>query len=54
MSDDKKCACGMPLNEETKCDCKEDTCAICCECDENCGCGCQEKAKKIKEDNEKE
>ena len=44
----------MPLTEETDCKCKPDKCAICCECDETCACGCKEKAAKIKEDNEKE
>ena len=54
MSDDNKCACGMPLNDETKCNCKPGTCAICCGCSSDCECGCQEKAKKIKEDNDNE
>jgi hypothetical protein len=54
MEETKKCACGMPLTEETDCKCKPDKCAICCECDETCACGCKEKAAKIKEDNEKE
>ena len=51
---EEKCACGMPLTEETKCNCKPDNCAICCECSEDCQCGCVEKSKKIKEDNQKD
>ncbi|MFA4998876.1 MAG: hypothetical protein WC514_02545 [Candidatus Paceibacterota bacterium] len=36
------CKCGMPLEkEEDKCKCKESTCYHCCECPEDCTCGCK-------------
>lgn len=44
----KKCPCTMPLTEETRCSCKPELCAICCECPPDCPCGCQQKAAKIK------
>ena len=46
MEEAKKCACGMPLDEETTCKCDETKCAHCCECDVTCECGCKEKAVK--------
>lgn len=48
---EEKCSCGMPLNDETRCQCKPEKCAIYCECPPDCSCGCQEKAAKIKEEN---
>ena len=39
---DKKCACGLPLDEKTICSCQPDTCIYCCSCGEGCECGCQD------------
>ncbi|MEI6040282.1 MAG: hypothetical protein WCP93_02950 [Candidatus Berkelbacteria bacterium] len=44
MEETKKCACGMPLDENTECKCKPENCIYCCECEEGCDCGCTEKA----------
>jgi len=41
MSDEKKCACGMPLTSETTCSCDPTKCCKCCECDTDCSCGCK-------------
>lgn len=46
MENEKKCACGMPLDEKTECSCEPGVCIYCCSCPENCQCGCKEKAKK--------
>lgn len=37
---EKKCACGLPLDEKTTCSCRPDTCIYCCACPEDCACGC--------------
>jgi len=56
MEDDKnkcgcdKCGCGMPLTEESRCKCNPKNCRHCCECPDDCQCGCKDKAKKDKED----
>ena len=40
----ENCAkCGMPLEEDAKCSCNPSLCAHCCECPEDCGCGCKTK-----------
>jgi len=44
MEEEKKCPCGMPLSDETECKCNPDVCIHCCECDNNCECGCKKKA----------
>jgi len=49
-----KCGCGMPLSDETRCKCNPKSCIHCCECPDDCKCGCKEKAKKDKEKDEKE
>lgn len=49
MSDEKKCACGMPLDEKTTCKCNDEVCIHCCECEEDCDCGCAEKAAEDEE-----
>ena len=54
MEENKKCACGMPLSEKTQCNCQPDKCAVCCECADDCACGCKAKADAIKAENEKE
>lgn len=43
--EDKKCACGMPLTKETTCTCNPELCIHCCECDEDCECGCADLAE---------
>lgn len=36
--------CSMPLDkEENKCKCNESICRYCCECPEDCSCGCKKK-----------
>ncbi|HNX10954.1 MAG TPA: hypothetical protein PKI61_02335 [bacterium] len=41
---EKTCVkCGLPLNETNQCSCNTDLCAYCCECSQDCQCGCQEK-----------
>ena len=41
---DKKCSCGMPIDEKTCCSCSPDLCYHCCECGAGCeDCGCSEK-----------
>jgi hypothetical protein len=52
MDDEKKCECGMPLDEETECACEASKCIYCCECEDDCTCGCAEKCKKEDEDEE--
>lgn len=52
MEEQKKCACGMPLDDYTKCKCMPDTCYHCCTCPETCECGCMEKRKKDSEKTE--
>ena len=45
---EEKCACGMPLNDKTRCACNKNKCCKCCECGKdckncnckNCDCGC--------------
>ncbi|MFA6437265.1 MAG: hypothetical protein WC242_03810 [Candidatus Paceibacterota bacterium] len=41
----KKCKkCDMPLDKpEDKCSCADDLCVYCCECEEECNCGCKKK-----------
>jgi hypothetical protein len=41
--EEKKCACGMPLNEKTECTCDPSVCIYCCSCPPECTCGCQQK-----------
>lgn len=40
MEAEKTCQCGMPLSEETWCNCNHDLCKHCCECDPGCSCNC--------------
>jgi hypothetical protein len=42
-NEEKKCTCGMPLNEKTECSCNPEVCVYCCSCPPDCKCGCQEK-----------
>jgi len=42
-NEEKKCACGMPLNEKTECTCDPSVCIYCCSCPPECTCGCQQK-----------
>jgi len=51
-NEEKKCNCGMPLNEKTECTCNPEVCCYCCECPPDCQCGCQEKKEQM--DKEKE
>ncbi|MFA5232541.1 MAG: hypothetical protein WC410_02655 [Candidatus Paceibacterota bacterium] len=44
-NEEKKCGCGMPLNEKTECTCNPEVCCYCCECPPECQCGCQEKKR---------
>ena len=46
MKEDKKCACGIPLNDKTTCKCDPKACIHCCKCTPDCKCGCQDKTKK--------
>lgn len=46
MEETKKCECGMPLTEETECKCEKGVCIHCCNCEEDCECGCSDKAEK--------
>ncbi|MFH1749907.1 MAG: hypothetical protein ABH837_03395 [bacterium] len=41
-----KCDCGTPLDENSTCSCCENKCMQCCECPEDCSCGCKGKATK--------
>ena len=52
MSDDKKCACGMPLSDETECKCEKGVCIHCCNCADDCECDCKAKAEKDNEGEE--
>lgn len=52
MEGETKCACGMPLNEETTCSCEPGVCIYCCSCSQDCQCGCQEKKEKEAEKEE--
>ncbi|MBM2820322.1 MAG: hypothetical protein HW405_82 [Candidatus Berkelbacteria bacterium] len=49
MGEEKKCECGMPLTEETKCSCQPSVCIHCCTCVPDCTCGCQGKKNKQEE-----
>ncbi|HRY52757.1 MAG TPA: hypothetical protein P5089_02805 [Candidatus Portnoybacteria bacterium] len=40
---DRKCQCGMPLDETTECSCQPGVCCYCCTCQPDCECGCQQK-----------
>ncbi len=42
-NEERKCTCGMPLNEKTECSCNSEVCVYCCSCPPDCKCGCQEK-----------
>lgn len=42
---DKKCECGMPLDENTTCKCEPGVCFYCCHCPKDCPCGCKGKAE---------
>jgi len=46
---ENKCQCGMPLNEEARCQCEPDKCIHCCTCADDCQCGCKEKSAKENE-----
>ena len=48
MSDERKCDCGMPLNNDMECSCEPGICIHCCKCPADCECGCKEKATKDK------
>lgn len=41
---EKNCQkCGMPLEDESNaCSCNEKLCRYCCECDDDCECGCKQ------------
>ena len=52
--EDIKCACGMPLTEETECKCEKGVCIHCCNCEEDCDCGCTAKAEEDMEDDDEE
>ncbi|MFH0937052.1 MAG: hypothetical protein V1808_02040 [Candidatus Daviesbacteria bacterium] len=44
MPEEKCKKCGMPLTKpEDKCACEEFICCHCCECGEDCDCGCKKK-----------
>jgi hypothetical protein len=51
-NEERKCACGMPLNEKTECSCEPGVCIYCCSCPPECKCGCQEKKKQQEETTE--
>lgn len=42
-NEERKCACGLPLNEKTECSCNPGVCIYCCSCPPECACGCQQK-----------
>ncbi len=44
-AEQKKCPCGMPLDDKTQCKCNSELCIHCCECPDDCECDCNEKAK---------
>ena len=52
MEEVKKCACGMPLDEKTECKCEKGVCIHCCNCEDDCECGCQDKAEEEGDDDE--
>ncbi|MFA5358476.1 MAG: hypothetical protein WC310_01485 [Patescibacteria group bacterium] len=35
--------CGLPLDEKNSCSCEPDRCYHCCQCEEDCSCGCKTK-----------
>jgi len=41
----KKCVCGMPLDDKSECTCDKEVCIHCCECPDDCECGCKKKVK---------
>ncbi|MDD5569198.1 MAG: hypothetical protein PHG23_02180 [Candidatus Pacebacteria bacterium] len=51
-NEERKCQCGMSLNEETECKCEPNVCMYCCTCSEECSCGCKEKGEEKSEKQE--
>lgn len=45
-AEEKKCECGMPLNDEAKCACNPEKCIHCCSCGAGCACNCENKCEK--------
>ena len=44
MAQEKCKKCGMSLEKpEDRCSCEEGVCRYCCECGEECDCGCKKK-----------
>ncbi|MFA5022015.1 MAG: hypothetical protein WC508_02980 [Patescibacteria group bacterium] len=35
--------CSMPIDDDTRCACQPTVCFHCCECDDECECGCKSK-----------
>ncbi len=49
---EKKCACGMPLDDFTSCSCNPHLCFYCCTCEESCSCACADNRDAEKESDE--
>ncbi|MCX6806574.1 MAG: hypothetical protein NT135_00405 [Candidatus Berkelbacteria bacterium] len=42
---DKCEVCGVPIDDNNRCSCHPNLCAQHCTCDEDCTCGCKQKAE---------
>lgn len=44
--------CGMPVEEESKCTCDPSLCFHCCECAQDCTCGCSNMIDELEDEDE--